>query len=38
LPAEDVTKRGKDLRRGRMGRWIHLPLISIFILLFIIPS
>jgi hypothetical protein len=38
LPAEDVTKQGKGLMQWRMGTWSHFPLLSIFILLFVVPS
>jgi hypothetical protein len=38
LPAKDVTKQRKVPRRWKTGGWSHSPLISVFILLFIVPS
>jgi hypothetical protein len=35
---KERLQRRKVLRWCRMGRWSHFPLLSIFILLFIVPS
>jgi hypothetical protein len=35
---KESLQRRKVLKWCRMGRWSHFPLLSIFILLFIVPS